>query len=94
MAKRISGSVGKGGKVKPADASTSKITQKVMKQLSYNPDEEEELLLAIASYSKIAQKGNEQKIDKAKQELGKALKKLKKVKLQDVEKALKKVGVE
>ena len=71
----------------------SKVTQKVASQLSCEGPEEEEIMLAVENFSKIAEKGDEKKTAKAKQELEKVVKKMKKVKMQDVEKAMQKAGV-
>jgi hypothetical protein len=73
-------------------AAISKTTQKVTKQLKCEPEEEEELQMAIEKFSKIAQKGKEKDTGKAKQELEKAVKTLKKVKMKDLEKAMEKAG--
>ena len=69
----------------------SKQAQKVVGQLkTEGPEEEEIMMSAIDSFAKEAQKGDEKKTAKAKQVLEKAVKKLKKVKMKDVEKAMEK----
>ncbi len=46
-------------------AAISKTTQKVTRQLKCEPEEEEELQMAIEKFSKIAQKGKEKDTGKA-----------------------------